>query len=96
MAERGFDISDVLGDRGVKVTIPNFKGQGRSQLKEGESKRSEKLAEAKIHVERAIQRIKTHRILDREVRLSMAHLAEKIFIVGAYTSVVNFQTPILK
>ena len=38
MADRGFDISDVLGDRGVKVTIPNFKGQGRSQLKEGEGK----------------------------------------------------------
>ena len=94
MADRGFDISDVLGDRGVKVTIPNFKGQGRSQLKEGEGKRSEKIAEARIHVERAIQRIKTHRILDREVRLSMAHLAEQIFIVCAY--LVNFQTPILK
>ena len=38
MADRGFDISDVLGDRGVKVTIPNFKGQGRSQLKEGRVK----------------------------------------------------------
>ena len=94
MADRGFDISDVLGDRGVKVTIPNFKGQGRSQLKEREGKRSEKIAEARIHVERAIQRIKTYRILDSEVRLSMAHLAEQIFIVCAY--LVNFQTPILK
>ena len=94
MADKGFDISDILGDCGVKVTIPNFKGQGRSQLKEGEGKRSEKIAEARIHVERAIQRIKTYRILDREVRLSMAHLAEQIFTVCAY--LVNFQTPILK
>lgn len=59
MADRVFDISDVLGDRGVKVTIPNFKGQGRSQLKEGEGTRSEKIVEARIHVERTIQRIKT-------------------------------------
>ena len=81
MADRGFDIGDVLGDLGVKVTIPNFKGQGRSQLKEEEGKRSEKIAEARIHVERAIQTIKTYRILDREVRLSMAHLAEQIFVV---------------
>ena len=94
MADRGFDISDILGDCGVKVTVPNFKGQGRSQLKEGEGKRSEKIAEARIHVERAIQRIKTYRILDREVRLSMAHSAEQIFTVCAY--LVNFQTPILK
>lgn len=42
MADRGLDISEILGDCGVKVTIPNFKGQGRSQLKEGEGKRSEK------------------------------------------------------
>ena len=40
----GFDISDVLGDLRVKVTIPNFKGQGRSQLKEGEGKRSDKIS----------------------------------------------------
>ena len=94
MADGGFDISDVLGDLGVKVTIPNFKGQGRSQLKEGEGKRSEKIAEARIHVDRASQRIKTYRILDREERLRMAHLAEHIFVVCAY--LVNFQTPILK
>ena len=94
MAERGFDISDILGDCGVKVTIPNFKGHWRSQLKEGEGKRSEKIAEARIHVERAIQRIKTYRILDREVRLSMVHLAEQIITVCAY--LVNFQTPIFK
>ena len=36
MADRRFDISDILGDCGVKVTIPNFKGQWGSQLKEGE------------------------------------------------------------
>ena len=45
-------------------------------------------------MERAIQKIKTYRILDREVRLRMAHLAEQIFVVCAY--LVNFQTPILK
>ena len=33
-------------------------------------------------------------LVDREVRLSMAHLAEQIFVVCAY--LVNFQTPILK
>lgn len=94
MADRGFDISEVLHDKEVKVTIPDFKGQGRSQLKGAEGKRSEKIAEARIHVERAIQRIKTYHILENEVRLSMAHLAEQIFSVCAY--LVNFQTPILR
>ena len=94
MADRGFDIGDVMAERGVRVTIPDFKGQGRSQLKKSEGKRSENIAEARFHVKRAIQRVKTYHILDNEVRLSMAHLAEQIFTVCAY--LVNFQSPILK
>ena len=89
--QTGFDINDVLGDHGVKVTIPKFKRQGRSQLK-GEDKRSEKIAEARIHLEKAIQRTETC-ILDCGVKSSMAHLAEHIFIVCAF--LVNFQTKIL-
>lgn len=33
MGDRGFDISDTMLGSGVKVTIPDFKGQGRSQMK---------------------------------------------------------------
>lgn len=94
MADRGFDINEAMEEKGVKVTIPDFKGTGRSQLKKHEGKRSEKIAEARIHVERAIQRIKTFQILCKPIPLSMAHLAEQIFTVCAY--LVNFQAPILR
>ena len=94
MADRGFAVHDLFADMGVKVTIPDFKGQGRSQLNKVEGKGSEKIAEVRIHVERAIQRIKTFHILDNEVRLCMAHLAEQIFTVCSY--LINFQSPILQ
>ncbi|KAL9982931.1 hypothetical protein ACROYT_G005046 [Oculina patagonica] len=94
MADRGFAVHDLFVDMGVKETIPDFKGQGRSQLNKMEGKGSEKIAEARIHVERAIQRIKTFHILDNEVRLCMAHLAEQIFTVCSY--LINFQSPILQ
>lgn len=94
MADRGFDVGDILGDLGVKVTIPDFKGQGRSQLQHEEGQRSERIAEARIHVERAIQRIKTYHILDNELRLTMFSVAEQIFTVCSF--LVNFQPPILK
>ena len=71
-----------------------LKGQGRAQLSELEGKRSEKIPEARIHVERAIQRIKCYHILDRELRLTMASLVDQIFTVCAY--LVNFQTPFLR
>jgi len=94
MADRGFEIEGTLTPLGVKLTIPDFKGQGRAQLSESEGKRSEKIAEAQIHVERAIQRIKCYHILDHELRLTMASLADQIFTVCAY--LVNFQTPFLR
>jgi len=37
-----------------------------------EGKTSEKIGEARIHVERAMQRIKIYRILENEFKLSMA------------------------
>ena len=58
MADRGFDIRDILADHGVKVTIPNFKKHGRPQLKEGEGNRSEKIEEARIHVEELFRELR--------------------------------------
>ena len=55
---------------------------------------SEKIAEARIHVERAMQRIKMYHILGNEFKLSMAHLADQVFTVCAF--LVNFQTSFLK
>ncbi|CAC5404268.1 unnamed protein product [Mytilus coruscus] len=94
MADRGFLISGILNDMGVKLHMPSFKGTERAQLKSSEAKTSEDISKVRIHVERAIQRVKTFHILDGEVKLSMKDLAEQIFTVCAY--LVNFQTPILK
>jgi len=54
MSDRGFAVQELFADMGVKVTIPDFKRQGRSQLYKIEGKGSEKIAEARIHAERAI------------------------------------------
>ena len=59
MPDRGLDIDSILTLLSVTLTIPNFKGQGRAQPSESEGKRSEKIAEAQIHVERAMRRIVT-------------------------------------
>ena len=50
MAHRGFPVYDLFADVGVKVTIPDFEGQGRSQLNKMEGKGSEKIAEGRMHI----------------------------------------------
>jgi hypothetical protein len=49
-----------------------------------ETIKSENISKVRIHVERAIQRIKIFHILDGEVKLSMKDVAEQIFTVCAY------------
>ena len=94
MADRGFLIEGILGYMGVKLHMPSFKGSDRPQLSSNESLFSENISKVRIHIERAIQRIKTYHILDGELKLSMKDMAEQIFTVCAY--LVNFQSPIVK
>ena len=64
--------------------MPSFKGTERTQMTSSETIRSENISKVRIHVERAIQRIKTFHILDGEDKLSMKDIAEQIFTVCAY------------
>ena len=74
--------------------MSSFKGTERTQLTSSKTIRSENISEVRIHVERAIQRIKTFHILYGEDKLCMKDIAEQIFTVCAY--LVNFQSPIVK
>ena len=57
MAYRGFTIESDLRELKVDLNIPFFLG-GRAQLTAAEVKESQTIASARIHVERAIQRVK--------------------------------------
>ncbi|KAL4227178.1 hypothetical protein ACF0H5_015151 [Mactra antiquata] len=93
MADRGFNVSNDLKKKGVKLLIPEFKGRDRPQMTAREAKRSEYISKARIHVERVIQRIKTFYLLERVIRLNMQDLVKQIFTTCAYLT--NFQLPIL-
>ena len=74
---------------------PGIQRGGKILTKQnGRTRIAKKIAEARIQVEGAIQQVKTFHILDNEVRLCMAHLAEQIFTVCSY--LINFQSPILQ
>jgi hypothetical protein len=66
MVDRGFLISGILNDMGVKLHMSSFKGTERTQLTTSQTIRFENIFKVRIHVERAIQRIKTFLILDGE------------------------------
>ena len=84
MADRGFDIVDVM-PLGTTLNIPPFKGS-RSQLTASETEETMKIAAVRIHVERSIKRIKSYHILDGVMPLSLHSMASEIFETCAYLS----------
>jgi len=90
MADKGFVMQDLLPS-GVSLNVPPFLKNHRFTKEEAQLTTT--IARARIHVERAIARIKTHHIL-RFIPKHYRNLATKIFQVCA--CLVNMQAPILK
>ena len=91
MADRGFDIQDYLTPLGVKVNIPPFL-KGKIQLDEDERIETRRIASLRIHVERAMERIKNFHIFDRVLPSSLTDVSEQMFFVCAALS--NFLPPL--
>ena len=90
MADRGFDIAHLMPD-GVGLNIPPFLGS-RSQLDEEEVVETRRIASVRIHVERAMERIKNFRIT-HFIPSMVCPLAEEIVFVCAFLS--NYMDPLV-
>ena len=84
MADRGFVTYGELKELGVVLNIPCFLA-GRDQLTAAEVKKSQSIASVRIHIERAIQRVKKFRVLRNEIPLTFHGSVNQIWTVcGSY------------
>eukprot|EP00794_Sanderia_malayensis_P004476 gene4476-biopygen3643 len=88
MADRGFDIADILPD-GVTLNIPPFKGN-RPQLTPKESEETARIAAVRIHVERAIGREKQKKT--KKEHSMQITLRYKILAQDSYVCVIDYLT----
>ncbi len=98
MVDRGFDICDLLLQCGGKLHIPPFtrkteNGKGRA-LNQSEILKTRERASLRIHVEHAIQRMKTFRILTKKVSFNLWPLLHQILVI--VTFFCSLQPPLLK
>ena len=92
MADKGFNISDLLVSKGCKLIIPPFlKDKCRFSLKN--CQRTSDIAKARIHVERAIARIKDFRILQSAIPLLMKDQLDDIFVICC--AITNLAPPLV-
>ncbi|XP_019211073.1 uncharacterized protein LOC109200094 [Oreochromis niloticus] len=93
MADRGFTIKDLLFERKVRLVIPAFTKK-RRQLTEEQVTYTRRIANVRIHVERAIRRLKVYKILSQIVPLSMAPKVDKILRICA--ALVNLREDLIR
>ena len=62
VADRGFDIADLLCGTGIELNMPPFLN-GRDHLDKTELIETRRIISLCIHIERAIKRVKNYRIL---------------------------------
>ncbi|XP_071104215.1 uncharacterized protein [Haliotis cracherodii] len=93
LADRGFNIKDLLMSRRAHLNIPPFLGK-RDKLTPQEDILTRSIARTRIHVERSVGRLREYRILNTVIPLSMKHLASQIvFVIGMLS---NYQPPLVK
>lgn len=88
MADRGFLIQEDILARNCYLVIPSFT-RGKTQLSQKQVEVSRQMSRLRIHVERAIQRLKTFKILSTCMSLSMVPHADSILTIAS--AVCNLQ-----
>lgn len=100
LADRDFNITEDLGLRGATLVIPAFT-KGKSQLSQREVETSRKFSNIRIHVERAIGRMKRYKIFQNIFEVSLLKTCQeqeyatidKMLVVCA--ALCNLQPPLV-
>ena len=92
MADKGFKIEKLLEGKKVALNLPPFLSN-MQQFTPEEVSQTEEIASARIHVERAIRRIKEFKVFDK-VPLSMIGSVNQMWAVCCILT--TFQLPLIK
>ena len=80
MADKGFSISDLLVSKGSRLVIPPFL-RDKDRVSTKNCTTTSNVAKARIHVERAIARIKDFRIFNGAFPVTLKDQLDDIFTI---------------
>lgn len=92
LADKGFTIQDLATPLGVTVNIPAFLGQNK-QMSADDVFHTQQVASERIHIERAINKIKNFHFFDRPIPLTCYGIINQAWTVAALLTL--FQNPII-
>ncbi|KAJ8976148.1 hypothetical protein NQ317_018087 [Molorchus minor] len=92
MVDKGFLIDKICEDYDIRLYRPPFL-RAKNQLAREESRLNVAIASARVHVERANQRIKLFAILNSKMQWPLVSLSEDIFTIAC--AITNLSPPII-
>ncbi|CAG2190782.1 unnamed protein product [Mytilus edulis] len=88
MADRGFTIRDLLTEKKATLNMPPFTRKcvwgKKKRLNVNEIKQTRSIAKLRIHVERAIQRLKLFKLIGNTIAWSLKPLTNQMVKVSAF------------
>ena len=91
MADKGFLIQDLLEPLDYTLITPPFLSPN-DQFNEEEVREMNEIASLRVHVERAIRRVKEYHIFDKTIPLNLAGSINQIWTVCCLLT--NFMVPL--
>jgi hypothetical protein len=93
MVDKGFLIKNEIEELGLKLFIPPF-APGYGQMSPGDVFLTRKIAKHRVHVERAISRVKKFKIVDNRIKMSLFPVVNQIwfnccFLTGFMPFLIN-------
>lgn len=93
MADKGFTIQKLLAEKRVTLNIPPFLSS-KGKFSTDEIEETEDIAKLRVHVERAIKRIREDSFWEKPIPLSVAGSVNQFWTVSCVLS--NFRGPLIK
>ena len=98
MADRGFTIRDLLLRKKATLNMPPFTRKctfgNKKKLNAGEIVQTRQIAKLRIHVERAIERLKNFKMLSQTIPLNCHPVLDQMIVVAAFAC--NLLQPLVK
>lgn len=92
MVDKGFLIENLCADARIRMDRPPFL-QKQRQLEQTQALKNEQIARARVHVERAIQRLKAFKVLQQRFPSQLLPVLDNI--VKLLAGLANLSKPIL-